>query len=448
MWRKNYEWFNLTHVCRRWRAVVFASASRLDLTITLGPQGPDDIETTLPGFLQILVNYRYNNVYVTDSALRHLRSALEHRGRVREIFLTGPSVWFDVFFEATKCSFPVLESLFLSTGNRDLELEVPDTFLGPDLSNLRLLRSLTLYDVSLASISRFLSFATSLTDLDIRIYHHLSPSEGMSLLAILQGMPCLCYLSLLHMIILSSDGSSPIDSSSQPLVPKHTVPLSKLTSFYYDGSNVFLHALVAGLSAPSLRRVNFNFRDPIRSPIVQLPRFINEIEEQCSKLQVYINKSWLSWVFYLSFQKTPEDDLEHELSFELGPDRESFPGSLMQLSGALSTRLTTVEVLQVKFGLYNEVGYVWEDYIPWSKFYQHFPSVKTLQVTHSMARTLRQDHGEPEDSAFFPALEEIELYACSLNDKTRPESQLAAFQPFVSARQQAGRPVKVFLLRQ
>lgn len=184
MWRKKYLWFNLTHVCRRWRAVVFASASRLDLTITLGPQGPDDIEKTLPGPLQILVNYRCKDVPVTDSALRRLRSALEHRDRVREIYSCGPTVWFDVFFEATKCSFPVLESLSLP--NRDLELKVPDVFLGPDLSNLRLLRSLTLYDVSLASISRFLSFSTSLTDLDLRVYFGLSPSEGISLLAILQ----------------------------------------------------------------------------------------------------------------------------------------------------------------------------------------------------------------------------------------------------------------------
>ena len=94
-------WFRFAHVCRRWRAVVFALASRFDLTITLGPQRPDDIETTLPGSMQILVNYRCKDVPVTDSALRRLRSALEHRDRVREIYLCGPNIWFDVFFEAT-----------------------------------------------------------------------------------------------------------------------------------------------------------------------------------------------------------------------------------------------------------------------------------------------------------------------------------------------------------
>jgi len=42
-----------------------------------------------------------------------------------------------------------------------------------------------------------------------------------------------------------------------------------------------------------------------------------------------------------------------------------------------------------------------------------------------------------------PALEEIEL--CMAPDITESQraSELAAFQPFVSARQQAGRPVKI-----
>ena len=143
----------------------------------------------------------------------------------------------------------------------------------------------------------------------------------------------------------------------------------------------------------------------------------------------------------MSFQNLEDDLGQRELRFNLGP------WSLMRLSGAPSTRLTTVKVLEVNFGLHNKAGYVWEDYIPWSRFYQHFPSVKTLQVHHPMARTLHQDYGEPDNPAFLPALEEIELYTCSMTDNIQPESQLAAFQPFVSARQQAGRSVKVFFRR-
>ena len=46
-WRKKHVWFNLTHVCRKWRAIMFASSSRLDLGITVGPQKPGHIKTIL-----------------------------------------------------------------------------------------------------------------------------------------------------------------------------------------------------------------------------------------------------------------------------------------------------------------------------------------------------------------------------------------------------------------
>ena len=58
--------------------------------------------------------------------------------------------------------------------------------------------------------------------------------------------------------------------------------------------------------------------------------------------------------------------------------------------------------------------------------------------------TLHQDNGGPDDLGFLPALEEIDLGKNSSTDERERESQLAAFEPFISARQQASRPVKVF----
>ncbi len=63
-----------------------------------------------------------------------------------------------------------------------------------------------------------------------------------------------------------------------------------------------------------------------------------------------------------------------------------------------------------------------------------------------IASILHQDHGSPT-SPMLPALEEIEL--CMAPDITESQraSKLAAFQPFVSTRQQAGRPVKISCLQ-
>ena len=85
--------------------------------------------------------------------------------------------------------------------------------------------------------------------------------------------------------------------------------------------------------------------------------------------------------------------------------------------------------------------------------FQQFPSVKILRTegenNHCIARFLLQDYKKPDGNlALLPSLEEIELgkYPPALTIyEIQREPELAAFDPFVSARQQAGRPVKVFL---
>ena len=122
--------------------------------------------------------------------------------------------------------------------------------------------------------------------------------------------------------------------------------------------------------------------------------------------------------------------------------RDSFPESITRLSGALSTKLTTVEKLHVFFG----TAWVSEDYTLWRRLYQQFPSVKALRTEgtdniYHMGCTLRRDHGQSIDCAILPALEEIDLGKESLIRKG--QSHLATIQEFAFASQQAGRPVKV-----
>jgi hypothetical protein len=59
-----------------------------------------------------------------------------------------------------------------------------------------------------------------------------------------------------------------------------------------------------------------------------------------------------------------------------------------------------------------------------------------------VASALHQDYGE-HNLAILPDLEEIELCMSSSSTSEDHASELAIFEPFVSARQQAGLPVKV-----
>jgi hypothetical protein len=120
----------------------------------------------------------------------------------------------------------------------------------------------------------------------------------------------------------------------------------------------------------------------------------------------------------------------------------------MKLGSTLSTKFSKVEELRVSF--HGMAVNVWENVIPWRRFLQHFPRVKALQTeganNYRIASILLQNHENPDDLPLLPALEQIELgkYTFSAHEKSQCEPEVAAFEPFVSARRQEGRPVKVF----
>ena len=442
-WREKHDWIYLAQVCRKWRAIVFGSSFRLDLGITVGPVKPGHIKTILSYHLPIFINCR--NIWgdITASALWRMRSALKHAGGVREIAFSGTSNNFDRIFKETKCAFPNLETLHLDFGRGRQKLlnpELLDFFLGPDLSNPHL-RSLRLCGVSLASISGFLLSATSLTGVTLRISTSFAPSFERFFLAHFQGLTCLRSLDLTVVPRLPHFESEP---PSQPSAPKG-VPLSKLTYFRYFGPSGFLNALVAGISASSLRDVRIQFDGAIRPPIMHLPQFINEIQKTYHA--VHVDFKFRKYVFRLSLLTRPEY-VSHCNPRLILDSRNCSPESIIQMSAALSVKLTTVEYLHVNFD--STPAVVWENSMLWRRFYQQFPSVKVLRTegannTFRLARTLPQDYGEPLDLAFLPALKEIDLGKKPLTYRGQwDDYPLSTFQKFVSARRQEGRPVKVF----
>jgi hypothetical protein len=442
-WSREYVWFDLAHVCRKWRAVMFASVSRLDLGITVGPEKPGHIKTILLGLWPILIDYRCMYEEITGSSFWRLRVALtHHHDRVRKIAFDGSRVNFDKFFEVTNCVFPSLEILAISF--RDgYEPKIPDTFLrGPDLLDLHLRRLSLRGGVSLTSISGFLLSATALTHLFLLLDDTaFSPSSETTLLTCLQGMPC---LRRFHLITTLLGPLSPLDSPSQPLTTKDIVLLSKLTCFVYSGPSVLLDALVAGLSAPSLRDVSIHFADATSPPTVHLSRFISEIEEH----YYAIHMAFQGFLFLFSLLIQLDYISRCHLHFTLGLGVRYSQEAIMSIPAALSTRLVTVEELRVILDR-TDVN-VLENFIPWRRFFQQFPNVKALRTeggnNDCIARILLQDNQGPDDVlAILPALEEIELGEDPLlTDESQRGLELAAFEPYISARQQAGRPVEVF----
>jgi hypothetical protein len=166
-----------------------------------------------------------------------------------------------------------------------------------------------------------------------------------------------------------------------------------------------------------------------------------------------VHANFLDGEFRLWFRNQAEHNHSFQLeeSFECGSYLKDFPESVIRMSSALSTILNTVEKLRILFDKMTS-----EDYVSWPWFLQQFPNVKVLSIegenNYGIARNLLPNHEEPDDNlALLPALEEIELRMYRLAaletdwHGIQRDLELEAFQPFVSARQQAGRPVKVFL---
>ncbi|KAI0274179.1 hypothetical protein BGY98DRAFT_1188694 [Russula aff. rugulosa BPL654] len=398
-WRKNYAWFNLAHVCRKWRAAMLASFSRLDLNVVVGPVKPGNIKTILSGHLPILIDYlhsygpRENN----GSAVWRMRAALGHRDRVRSISFQGHSDDFKKFIKATNYHFPALESLVLCFPE-GYEPEIPATFLrGSDRSDLPV-RRLGLYGGSIAFfVSGILSSATALTDLTLNFTTSnlvdFDVSQGSSFLACLQGMQRLRKLDLtiqLNLRVFLSES----EQSPDPKDTTVTVPMSELTHFYYSGPNTFLNHLMSRISAPSLQDARFQVCAKYSLPY--LSRVIDDVREEFRSVSVTFDSDNFHLV-----SSTHLGDIDHfkpsESSFRLNVNCS--PYSIDSMNSTPSTKLSIAEELTLNFPGSNMTG--WEDIFSMRDFLRQFRSVRVLRVNpfvREIGLYLKQDEDGQEAS--------------------------------------------------
>ena len=432
-------WLNLAHVCRRWRAVMFASSSRLDLNIVLGPEKPGHIKTILSGHLPILINYwllthfcgSYKLEDTTSSALWRMHAALKHRDRVREISFGGWDVIFGEFIRATNHHFPALQSLVLSLP-RDHEPDIPATFLrGAEQSDLPL-RRLRLYGASLAPVSGLLLSATALTDLTLELRYNAAgfgSSQKSFFLGCLQGLKSLRNLNL-------NAPCNPQESQSHSS-PRDIVPLLKLTHFHYSGSTIFLNDLMSGLSAPSLQDAKFLLVG-FPSPFLYLSRIIDDVREEFRSVSVTFGIE--NFHLRSSTHLRKIDHFKPSFTFYM-----FCPPSSIINNRTPSMKLTVVEELALTSNSSDTTRL--EHAFSLREYLRQFRSVRVLRVN-----SFEREVGIylQQDETILPMLEEVDLSISRSAEDSDEEYQrrvaevLAAFEPFVSARERAGRLVKVY----
>jgi hypothetical protein len=137
-----------------------------------------------------------------------------------------------------------------------------------------------------------------------------------------------------------------------------------------------------------------------------------------------------------------------ESIYDPDPHFNFYSRDVMPIGNAISPRLAIVEELFLT-SIYKSSS---PSRPPWRRFLELFHNVKVIRlqdnidVMFDVAHSLQQED-QGESAPVLPSLEEIELcsWPWSFNlrrDKRR--SVMEAFEPLIAARQEAGRPVKIF----
>jgi hypothetical protein len=423
-WNRISGWFTLAHVCQKWRRVVLASTSRLDLSLVIIAENPGCMKTVLTPRLPplpIRIDYEYGTLMYND--IGRMDAALKHRDRVRGIVFKGADEHLEIIFKAMKFPFPALDRLEIYHSCGDLKL--PPTFLRGSAPRLR---RIILSPVLLASISRLLSSATALVELSLNIDTIIGPSPAESLVAYLQAMPCLRWFAL-----TLRKGYSLAKIKAHPMKGETVVSLPRLTFLHFSGRQAFLDALLARLAAPSLQAFDIELLDNNMPPFCHLGRFITDIEAEYHAFRLVSLSEGSFCLSLVTLSECLEDP---------NPHFRFYSRDIMQIAYALSPKLAAVEEL-----LLDYPDKPWAS-TPWRSFLELFCSIKILRLHRRIAvnigHSLPQKLGEPE--AVLPSLEEIELRSNFRSHVAEDQrrSDLAAFEPFLVTRQQAGIPVKIF----
>ena len=117
-WNLQHMWRKLTHVCRRWRYLIYDSLSHLDMHLLLTNDSPSiDTLSHLPP-LPLVINYSDRTETIARRDEGHIHLGLPQHGRVRCVLLQAPSSSLRVWLEPMNKLFPKLEELSLNGKSR------------------------------------------------------------------------------------------------------------------------------------------------------------------------------------------------------------------------------------------------------------------------------------------------------------------------------------------
>ena len=425
-WDLQFQWSKLSHVCRRWRSLVFGSSSYLKMRLpVLNRTSIGPMLTHFPP-LPLIIDFkaeariRHTNMSATNKLWPLF--ALEHRDRIHHLALqASPHQWPQLFVHMNE-PFQRIEHLSLtSTITVDTaELTLPESFMAPNL------RHLTLTGIGLSKGLPLLASTVALVTLKLCRIQHFSPED---LVTRLQRMP--------HLKELSIDFSTPFlrpnTGGELMQTPISVVSLPALKQLEFHGVAAYLDSLVARIDAPVLERLTITLFNQASFTLPHLSQFMSTAEELRQPISsVLFDREAVS--IAIRHHEPPFEDV-----FNLRVRRRLFNWQIdtaAQVCSALLPVLSIVEELTLDsyeyvshFGLQGAVASavpVWRDLI------LPFKHVRKLNISHVLLSKLSISLHDDETPGSFlhrllPKLQTVEI-------EPRSQHQNETLSQFLNAR--------------
>ncbi|KAF8462873.1 hypothetical protein DFH94DRAFT_482153 [Russula ochroleuca] len=430
-WVRGRWWYKPAHVCQRWRNLVLASATYLDVSLvcTYGTPVADMLAYSPP--LPLVIDYFDGDRDMTEDEEGAIL-ALKQRDRIRRVRLDIPVTSLQKIIMAMDEEYPILEYLIAMPPKEDTStiLILPETLQAPHLCYL------TLIGFALPTRSRLLTTAVGLVSLCLFMNDPSTYFHPNTLLHWLSFMP---QLETLAVFFFTAVPNHEIERqlTHTPIITPVTLP--NLHLFRFGGVSAYLEALIHRITTPRLKKLKIEFFNRLTFSVPRLLQFVITIENlrfDSAKFGFYDERVYLR-VYPRGeigiYALTVNVDCWH-LDWQVS--------SMAQISSSLSQMFSAVEHLALEHEVHTMSSEEHDevDRTEWRKLLRSFRNVKTFQIDNGLVEQLSHCL-ELEDGELplelLPELQEL-TYSGSGNTGD-------AFTSFINARQNAGRPVTLFL---
>ena len=376
--------------------------------------------------LPLIIDHDDENQDLTAEDEKGIMIALQHRDRVRRIYLRMPVPSLQKLITAMDDQFPMLEYLNITPPtNHDAHLVLPSTFEAPQLTYI------ILNHIASPIGSLLLTTAVSLVKLSLRWIH---PSTNLYPNHLFQALSFLPQLQVLAITFSSPVPNREIEGHMFRTPNMTHITLPNLQSFDFGGVSAYLEAFLSHMNAPLLESLNLSFFNQLSFSVPHLRQFVTTTENlRASSVRFLFYNKAVAVFMYLSVTAP-----EHTLYIHVGCEHLDWQvSSMAQIFNVPGPLFSAVMDLTLDYrshtpssGLHNQA-----DRTQWRELLGSFRNVETLRVhdglVGELSCCLALDGESP--SEILPELKKIVCPMGSRDDKT--------FAAFVHDREVAGLPI-------